>query len=330
MWGNRVIQCAIVLLMVACSQTGTEHGKNLTLCGASPSGLWSLLGAGIDAAVKQSFPGSTVTYQTSGGGFANVRGLQEGRCDLAMIHDAEATIAKIGSDPFDAPYTGLRTIAVLYSWAPLQFIISRDFAEKYDVSSLEEIVEKKAPLRLLLNRRGNISSQIGEAMINAAGATLKDIELWGGSVTFAASEEQGDLMRDRRADALLNSVFVGHSSILQVADALDVLLLPISEVTAKTVADQFKINTFIIPGGVYAWSPVDTLTVSLSAHLFALDGSPDMIVGDVTTALIKNIDKMRGIHSEMKPLTTELMASSNTVPYHDAAMKAFKAAGYMK
>src|SRR3990167_5042074 len=44
----------------------------MTLSGASPSGLWTVLGVGIDGAVKTSYPGSSVTYQTSGAGLANI------------------------------------------------------------------------------------------------------------------------------------------------------------------------------------------------------------------------------------------------------------------
>ena len=46
--------------------------SNITLCGGSPGGLWSLLGAGLDAAVRKIEPDTTVTYQTSSGGFANI------------------------------------------------------------------------------------------------------------------------------------------------------------------------------------------------------------------------------------------------------------------
>ena len=258
-----------------------------------------------------------------------MRGLQEQRCEFALVHDAEATIAKNGDVPFSKPHTNLRTIAVLYNWAPLQFIVSKAFVDEYNVSSLEEIIEKKAPLRILLNRRGNISSQVGESMINAAGATLDDITEWGGSVTFAASDEQGDLMRDRRADAILNSLFVGHSSILQIANAVDVVLLPVSEETASKVAEQFGIIVFNIPSEAYEWSSSDALTVSLSAHLFALDNYSSQIVEEVTSALITNLDKLKAVHSAMQPLDIELMASSNTIPYHEAAAKTFAAAGYM-
>jgi|GEM_PF-5536965 len=72
-------------LLLASAATASAQTYNLTLCGASPGGLWSLLGAGIDAAVKKSFPGSTITYQTSGGGLANVGLLDKGTCDLAII-----------------------------------------------------------------------------------------------------------------------------------------------------------------------------------------------------------------------------------------------------
>ena len=49
---------------------------NLTLSGASPGGLWSRIGGGIDAAIAKAYPGSTVSYQTSSGGLANIPGCQ--------------------------------------------------------------------------------------------------------------------------------------------------------------------------------------------------------------------------------------------------------------
>ncbi len=327
---KKTLVVLLLALITGCSQTETGQSRNITLCGASPSGLWSLLGTGLDAAMKASYPDATITYQTSGGGFANVRGLEEGRCEIALIHDAEATIAANGQAPFSEPYSNLRTIAALYNWAPLQLIVSKDFVEEYQVSSLEDIVRKKAPIRILLNRRGNISSQVGEALINAAGATLDDVSEWGGNVTFAASDEQGDLMRDRRADAIFNSLFVGHSSILQIADAIDVVLLPVSEETANKVSGDFGIIPFTIPAGAYDWNESDILTVSLSAHLFALDHYPEQQVEEITMALLNNIGNLQMVHTAMRPLTSDLMISSKTLPYHPGAIAAYTSAGIIQ
>lgn len=307
--------------LVAGAQAQTYQ---LTMCGASPGGLWSLLGAGVDAALKASYPGSSVTYQTSGGGFANVALLAQNKCDMALIHDAEAIAAVTGKPPFKAPMTHLRTVAVLYTWAPMQLIVSKAFAEEHGVKSLSDIVAKKAPMRLLLNRRGNVASQVGEAILEAAGA---DLDAWGGGVTYAASKEQGELMRDRRADAMLNSLFVGHGSIRQLAGAIDLVLLPIDTQIADKVVAQWKIAPFTIPGGAYEWAPQATTTLTLAAQLFVNADADPKMVGDLVRAMIQNQDKIAGVHKAMNPLDAKLMSSGVAVAYHPAAEAAFAAAG---
>lgn len=318
---------ALGLFAAGTMTSAAQAQYDLTLCGASPGGLWSLLGAGIDAAMKEAHPGSTVTYQTSGGGFANVALLEQGRCDIAIIHDAEARSAVQGNEPFDAPMEHLRTVAVLYTWAPEQFIMRRDFAEQHGIETMEDLAEKQVPIHVLLNRRGNVVSQIGESMLRAAGAGPEDIESWGGTVTFAASAEQSDLMRDRRADALLNSLFVGHSSIQELANAVDVVLIPISEETASRVTEEWNIAEFTIPAGSYGWAPEDVLTVTVSAQLFVHEDADPEMVRDVTAALVDNIDKLRDVHNAMSPLDPELLASGRAAEYHPAAAEVYREKG---
>ncbi len=300
---------------------------NLTLCGASPGGLWSLLGAGIDAALKAEKPDSTVTYQTSGGGFANVAQIQQQKCELAIIHDAEAKAAINGDAPFKAPIEDLRTVAVLYTWAPMQLLMRKDYADEHGVTSIADIGAKKLPLNILLNRRGNVASGVGASMLSAAGAGPDMIESWGGNVTYAASKEQGELMRDRRADALLNSLFVNHRSIRQLASAIDVILLPVDPATADAVTKEWSIGEYTIPGGVYDFAPDETPTVTLSAQLFVHKDADDAMVTDLVTALVDHVDSVRGVHKAMAPLDANLMASAGTVPYHPAAEAVYKAKG---
>ncbi len=323
----RVVRLAAGALLTGALLSPAHAQYNLTLCGASPGGLWSLLGAGVDAAVKASHPGSTITYQTSGGGFANVGQLAQKKCDLALVHDAEAIAAANGQAPFKSPQKHLRTIAVMYTWAPMQLIVNKAFAEKHGISSMEDIAAKKVPIRLLLNRRGNVASQVGADMLKAAGADADAIKSWGGQITFAASKEQGELMRDRRADAMLNSLFVGHGSIKRLASAIDLTLLPISGETAGKVKSAWKIADFTVPSTAYKWSPKDVGTVTLAAQLFVNGDADEKMVADVTKALIDNADKVAGVHKAMKKLDAKLMASGTAVAYHPAAASAYKAAG---
>lgn len=315
-------------LAVSALATGTaQAGYNLVLCGASPGGLWSLLGAGIDAAMKAADPSSTVTYQTSGGGFANVVQLDQKKCDLAIIHDAEAIAAISGAEPFKAPVKSMRTVAVLYTWAPFQLIMNKDYAEENGIKTVEDIAAKKLPIRILLNKRGNVVSTIAESILAAAGASVKEIEAWGGSVIFAASKEQGEMMQDRRADALFNSLFVNHGSIQQLASSIDLALIPVSDETAEPVMKEWSIGKFTIPATAYQWAPQDTKTLTVAAQLFVREDADPEMVRDVTQALVEHVDAVQGVHKAMRPLDVKLMSSAEAVPYHPAAEDVYKAAG---
>ena len=316
-----------IVLSAALSVSPVRADYNLTLCGASPGGLWSLIGAGVDGALKAAKSGSTVTYQTSGGGFANVAQIDQGKCDLALIHDAEAKAALNGESPFKSPVNSLRMVAVIYTWAPMQFIVNKSFAEEHGIKSLEDVAANKVPLKVLLNKRGNVASGVGESMLNAVGANVAAIESWGGSVTFAASKEQGELMRDRRADAILNSLFVNHRSVRQLAEAIDLSLVPMSTATSATVADEWAINQYVIPGDSYPWAESDTQTVTLSALLFAREDADDAMISDLTTALVEQIGELQGVHKAMSPLDEKLLASGTVVEYHPAAEAVYKSKG---
>ncbi len=318
---------AIAALAAAVSAPAKAKDYTMTLCGASPGGLWSLLGAGVDSAMKAAYPGSTVTYQTSGGGFANVGLLRGKKCQLAIVHDVEAKLAIEGKRPFKQAANDLRAIAVLYNWAPMQFVMTEDFADKHGINSIEDIVKKKAPVRIAVNKRGNVVSQVIEAMFKAAGASYKDIEGWGGQVLFAASKEMSNLIKNRRIDSFGNAIFVRHRSIRQPGEAVPLRLLRVSDATIAKVSKELQIGEYTVKGGSYKWAPDDVKTVALSAQLVTLDTMPKEDAFNVTKALIDNATKLSGVHKAMKKLDGKLMASSKSTPYHVGAAEAYKAAG---
>ncbi|MCD1585049.1 TAXI family TRAP transporter solute-binding subunit [Halomonas sp. IOP_14] len=300
----------------------------LTVAGASPGGLWSLLGAGLDSAVKAEYPGSTVTYQTSGGGIANVAVLQRGDASLGMVEDAVLQLARDGAAPFREPVNDdIRVLAYLYTWAPMQAVMRKEFAEKHGISSFADIAEVKPPITIAINKRGNIASSVAETMLEAIGAGPDELKSWGGDIIYAASSEQSGLLQDRRIDMLLNSLFVGQSSIMQAASSVDVKLLPLSEDTIQEVSEKTGTSAFTIPGGAYDWAPEETQTVSVSTALAVRSDMDEEMAYNLTKALYENYDKIANVHPAMESLTPEVMADVDVVPYHDGAERYLKEVG---
>lgn len=307
--------------------SGAVEAANLNLCGGSPGGLWSLLGAGLDAAAKQADPNTTITYQTSSGGYANVLQVKKKKCDLGIIHVGEGVQAINGREPFKEPVKGFSVLMVMYEWAPMQWIMTKEFSDKHGIKSLADLAEKKPPLRLVLNRRGILPSQLGELGLSAVGVTLDDIRSWGGKIEFQGSSNASEIMQNGRADMWTNATFVGSGKIRKIAKAVPVTLLQVPDVSVKAAVDQFGAKPWTIPAGAYPWLEAAINTHAARAVLIVDDGMSEDDAYKLTKAVLDNTAKVQGVHKAMKGFTPELMGSLKELPYHPGALKAYKEHG---
>lgn len=324
---GRLISTVIVALLAS---TAHAQALNLNLAGASPSGLWTLLGVGLDQAAKKSAPGSTITYQTSGGGYANIALVDRGQAQLGLVHDAELKIALAGKPPFRTPINSLRAIGYMYNWAPMHFFVTRQAAERYDLHSLADIAAKKVPLKIAVNRPGNITGEIALAMLQEVGVTPELLKQWGGDVIYAGSGDQASLIVDGRIDVITNGIFVGHSSFMQVDNSLDVVLLAVPEDAIARLNEQFGTRTFAIPKASYKHQDKDVSTIALGALLVTSHAMNDDTAYRLTRAMIDNLEEIRKVHPAMTALTPEILASQRVVDFHPGASRALKEAGLIE
>ena len=326
---RKVIKATVVGTCIGLASVNVVAKDNYIMAGASPGGLWSLLGAGVDKAMRASYPNATVTYQTSGGGFANAVQVASKKVDFGLMHDAEAKIAAKGADPYKAPVTNLRAMAVMYNFAAFQPMVTKDFADKYGISSYEDLKAKKAPVRLVLNKRGNIAHNQAVEVLAAYGISLEDIESWGGSIQYSGSKGHVELMKNRQADMVMNNIFVGHSSIREVLNSMPMVMMPVSQAVRDSVSSAMGTGQMVIPGKAYDILSDDHPTLALTAMLVVNSDTSDDEVYQVTKALISNVGEIQGVHKAMRSLNPEMMVKQNAIPFHPGAIKAYKEAGLM-
>ena len=326
---RKVIKATFVGTCIGLASVNVVAKDNYIMAGASPGGLWSLLGAGVDKAMRASYPNATVTYQTSGGGFANAVQVASKKVDFGLMHDAEAKIAAKGTDPYKAPVTNLRAMAVMYNFAAFQPMVTKDFADKYGISSYEDLKAKKAPVRLVLNKRGNIAHNQAVEVLAAYGISLEDIESWGGSIQYSGSKGSVELMKNRQADMVMNNIFVGHSSIREVLNSMPMVMMPVSQAVRDSVSSAMGTGQMVIPGKAYDILSDDHPTLALTAMLVVNSDTSDDEVYKVTKALISNVAEIQGVHKAMRSLNPEMMVKQNAIPFHPGSIKAYKEAGLM-
>ena len=326
---KNTVKAAVVGVCIGLGSMSAVAKDNYIMAGASPGGLWSLLGAGVDKAMRASHPNATVTYQTSGGGFANAAQIASKKVDFGLMHDAEAKIAAQGGAPYKAPISNLRALAVMYNFAAFQPMVTKSFADKYGIASYEDLKAKKAPVRLIINKRGNIAHNQAVEVLAAYGISLKDIESWGGSVQYSGSKGSVELMKNRQADMVMNNIFVGHSSIREVLNSMPMVMMPVSQAVRDKVSSAMGTGQMVIPGKAYDILSADHPTLALTAMLVINADTSDNEVYKITKALVTNLGEIQGVHKAMRSLNKEMMVKQNAIPFHPGAVKAYKEAGLM-
>ena len=310
-------------MVLAATAAAKAESYSLTLCAASVGGTWSLIGTGIDLALKKSFPGSVVTIQTSPGGIANAATMTRGGCDISIMHAPEIAMALAGEDPFPAPIKELRLLARIESWSPLHVMVSQDIAKKYDLKTTADIAAKKAPVRLVLQKPGNIGFAVSRDALLESGVSIDDLKSWGGNMLHGASAEQANLIHDRRADGGMNVLFPGAAQVLDIAQGVLITLLSLPKDVVERISAKWSVPPFTIEKGTYPFVDHDIETVTLGAHLVALEKTSPEVVRALLTAITDNADQIASVHPSMKRLDTK-QYSGASLPYHEAA-KAFYA-----
>lgn len=325
----KAMSAAIALSVSLVSGLASAEPLNLTLSGGNPGGLWSLLGAGIDRAAKATDADSVITYQATGGGFANIALLGAQRTTLGLVHDAEVQLALNGEEPFKAPVKNMQAIGYMYNWAPMHFFLKKDIAEKYKIESLDDIAKSKADIAIGINRSGNITSNVAVFMLKEAGLTEDTLKANGGSFVRAGAKEQAGLMKDNRIQLATNGIFVKHSSFRAIDKENDVILLKIPQSVIEATNKAFGTTPFTIPGGSYSKVPEDVQSIALGAMLVTHDQLPEATGYALGKALVEHVDEVRNVHKAMNALNTKLMTSQKVLPFHPGAEKAYKEAGLL-
>lgn len=328
---------ALPLAAAMGSSAGADDKFNLTLSGASPGGLWSRIGGGLDAAIAAAYPGSTVTYQTGSGGFANIALVSRGKVPLGLAVDMELKMSQQGVKPFRGKIDNIRQLVRVYTPAARfqmqHALIRKDVAEKYGLKSVSDIAKKKPKLRVAINRRGNSDSDIGRLVFEQSGVTLDDIKKWGGQVVYAASREITSLMNDRRIDMTIYGIAYRHPRIREVIKGLgdDLAMLQIEPDVAKKVAELTGGEVCVVKAKEYPFIAQDHNSVCVGAVVIVNKSMSDEQAYKLTKAVFEKIEKFKTAHRLIARNTTpESLAQGSVIAHHPGAVKYLKEKGLMK
>jgi len=296
---------------------------NLTLAGASPGGLWSSIGLGIDRVIAKEYPGSTVTYQTSSGGLANAKNVSDKKVQLGIAADMELAAAYNGTGIFAGkPLKDLRVLFRTYSpsarFQVHYFLINKKVADQYSIRTFSDLKKNANNLTAVVNRAGNMDADISLAVYKMYG-----IDNFKNTIR-AGGKEFTPLMKDRRVDILATGISFNDKRIREMQQSMDFVQLGMSENEANQIASLFSADTCQFKKNEHSWLKSDIWTVCVGTVVFAHKDMTNRDAYNITKAMMKNIKVYKNIHPALKKAFKDSdLSQSSVVSFHSGSIRAF-------
>ena len=170
----------------------------------------------------------------------------------------------------------------------------------------------------------DIGQVIARHVLRVTGYTYNDVKA-SFTNSYTDSVEQ---MKDNRMHVFALGTGIPASSIMDLASARDIKLVPVDD---KTMAEMTKQNPGyikrVIKAGTYPKQDKDVPVIGYSTHIVAACDLPEDMIYRITKAMAENVDDMAAVVKPIAGLTPKDMAIDIGVPFHKGATKYYKEKG---
>lgn len=292
--------------------------KRLTLATGGTSGVYFPLGGAIGNVLGNKSNGNlSVTAQATGASGENMRLVEAGDVDFAIVQNDVADAAFNGTAPFKNKLGNVRALGRLYP-EYLHVVASKDSG----ISKLEDFKGKK----ISVGARGSGNEVNCRQIFNFYGLDYKNLE-----PIFLPYGETADQFKDRQLDGFVFTIGTPNPAIQDITTTQDVTFVPVEGAKADEVIAKFPfLVKDSIPANTYKGQSNPVPTLSVQAILVANKDMPDDVAYELTKTLYENTDAVAKAHNKGAEIKLESATNGVTIPLHPGAEKYLKEKGIIK
>jgi TRAP transporter TAXI family solute receptor len=306
---SRISIAAAVTLAAFAAPAGAQQ---ITFMTGPQGGVWVPLGGALKGMWEKAVPGLQVQAQP-GAGIANVRGVDEGKAQVGFGNSSTTVDGLEGRAPYPKKVTKVCQLANLY---PQYFqVVARADAK---INSFTDLKGKS----VVTQPKGNTGELLTELILKVNGMDYKSLS----RINFqAAYTDAVSLMQDGHAQVFTLGTTAPASSVMDLASARDVQLVPVDDKTMDTLR---KMNPGyykgVLKAGTYPKQAKDVPVIAYSAHLVVACELPEDLVYNMVKTMAANVQSMAAVNKAIGTLTPKDMAADIGVPFHKGAIKYYK------
>lgn len=347
---KKVMALALAVIMLfattACSKPATETAapaaaeqsaekpENLLFATFQVGSSNYTISAGLGTLWQNYLPkGSMIDIQPiSPGGMGAPYLFEEGKADIAFVNGApakwayeEGSLGKPATQKFRALVGSMTNVSAVN-------FMTKSFMKKYGVSTIEEVVAKKIPIRIGCSPKGSMDERVVSMMLDYLGVTYDDIKAWGGDVIHGGGGDLSALVRDGKLDFMLDHTSVQSSTMTEIAMTCDIQFIQWGEDLLKYFETQ-GFERITVPANSWKGQNQEIINAGTPDCIFVAADMSDEAAYALAKGICEKRDYLVNQYSSLAPFDPKTCwkpEKVGNVPLHPGAEKYFKEAGYMQ
>ncbi|AXT34472.1 TAXI family TRAP transporter solute-binding subunit [Phaeobacter sp. LSS9] len=262
------------------------------------------------------------TVESTGGSVANLRSIQAGELDVAIVQSDWQYHSFNGTSKFEEAGAN----------EDLRFLFSLHMDTAHLVSRADAGTKDFPDLKGKTVNIGNAGSGTEATMTFALSRYDETPEDYFGQATRLTSREQAQALCDGKIDAFFYTTGITASSITEATNTCDAAIVNWSDDTIDGMIGEFPYYAkSIIPAGTYRGQDEEVTTWGLSATLVATAAADEEVVYNMVKSVFDNFEDFKAQSTLYTHISREgSSVNGRSVPYHPGAERYFREVGLIK
>lgn len=314
---KKIVKAAALVICTAFVLAGCSKNaeKDYILATGGTGGTYYPFGGAIANIWNTKIENMNVTAQATGASAENLRLINKGEAEYAIVQNDVMDYAYNGKDLFAGEkLENIMTIGTLYPEV-VQIAVSKD-------SGIKSVADFRGK-RISVGDAGSGVEFNAKQILEGYGLTFDDIKK--SNLSFKESAEG---IQNGTLDGCFVTAGVPNAALQELAFSAGLVLVPVDSVAAEKICKKYNYYTVTsIPGGTYKGTDSDTAALAIKATLAVNAKLDEEIVYQMTKALFENLDSLAAAHAKGKEVSAKAAVTGVSVPFHPGAKKYFTEIG---
>lgn len=295
------------------SAQSTVQAKRLSMGTAGSGGTYYVMGAAMANLINKKSDGIEMTAEVTDGSLQNISFISNGEMDIGMSGIQTTINAFEGKGDFKSP-VDIRAMALIHP-SVIHVIASKSSG----VKKMEDMKGKK----VAVGAPGSGARPNFEQILEAYGMSFADFKVYDLSYVEAV-----EAMKDNNMDVIWFQSGVPTSSVLDLANSLDIEFIPIFDDKRDTITAKYgHLVKSVIPKDIYKNSE-DIPSIAVPNIMFCAADADEETIYQVTKCIFDNLDELSLSHEAFNLIDAKA-APTKAIPMHPGAERYFKEIGAM-